>query len=197
MTFVLDDNKTCDKKEAEEVWITRDQSFLKKRQCTIQLTVFADGKRFPPIIIFRGQVLRINAAEKKNSIDALKLFFSLKLGVTGKIIKSLVSEDWVNNFLNPATPGSTLFADIDRDQQTSSVKHLLPIKNKKVLINIPGGATSRVQPLDVVLNKPFKNLVWELFEKHIDENFESYVEGTLSVTKRRILTTKWVADAWG
>ena len=82
LTFVLDDNKTCDKKEAEEVWITRDQSGLEKHQCTIQLTMFADGKRLPPIIIFRGQVLRINAAEKKNSIDALKLFFSLKLGVT-------------------------------------------------------------------------------------------------------------------
>ena len=54
LTFVLDDNKTCDKKEAEEMWITRDQ-----------LTVFADGKRLPPIIIFGGQVLRINAAEEK------------------------------------------------------------------------------------------------------------------------------------
>ena len=87
-------------------------------------------------------------------------------------------------------------ANINRAQQTSSVKHLVHIKNKTVLINIPGGATSKVQPLDVVLSKPFKNHVWELFEKHIDENLESYVEGTLFVTKRRILTTKWVADAW-
>ena len=64
------------------------------------------------------------------------------------------------------------------------------------MINIPRGATSRVQLLDVVVNKPFKNYVRELFEKHIAENLESYVERTLSVAKRRILTTKWVADAW-
>ena len=51
------------------------------------------------------------------------------------------------------------------------------------MIHIPGGATSRVQPLDVVINKPYKNYVRELFEKHIDENLEAYVEGALSVAK--------------
>ena len=63
------------------------------------------------------------------------------------------------------------------------------------MINVPGGTTSRVQPLDVVVKKPLKNYVRELFEKHIDENLEDYLEGTFSVAKRRILTTKWIADA--
>ena len=47
----------------------------------------------------------------------------------------------------------------------------------------------------MVINKPFQNYVLEIYEKHIDENLEVYVEGTLSVAKRRILTRKWVADA--
>ena len=47
----------------------------------------------------------------------------------------------------------------------------------------------------MVVKKPFKNYVRELFKKHIAENLEAYVEGTLSVAKKRILTTKWVADA--
>ena len=59
------------------------------------------------------------------------------------------------------------------------------------MINVPGGTTSRVHPLDVVVKKPLKNYVRELFEKHI----EDYLEGTFSVAKRRILTTKWIADA--
>ena len=82
LSFVLDDNKTYDKKGDKEVWIASDQSGLEKRQCTIQLTVFADDKTLPPVIIFPGQGLGINAAEKKDGIDALRLFFSLKLGVT-------------------------------------------------------------------------------------------------------------------
>ena len=48
------------------------------------------------------------------------------------------------------------------------------------MISIPGDATSRVKPLDVVINKPFKNYVRELFEKHIDENLEAYVEGVVA-----------------
>ena len=93
-------------------------------------------------------------------------------------MKSWVSENWGNHFLNPSTPGSTgkiLLGNIHRAQQTSSVKQLLH-KNKKFLINIPGGATSSVQPLAAVISKPFKNYVRELFEKHIDENLEAYVK---------------------
>ena len=45
-------------------------------------------------------------------------------------------------------------------------------------------------------NKPFKNYVRELFQKHIDENLKVYIEGILYVTKRRILITKWLVDAW-
>ena len=82
LPFVLDDNKTYYKKGAEVVWIASGQSSLEKRQCTVQLIVFSDGKTLPPHIIFRGQGLRINEAEKKNWINALKLFFSLKLSLT-------------------------------------------------------------------------------------------------------------------
>lgn len=67
-------------------------------------------------------------------------------------------------------------------------------KNKTVLKNIPEGVTTRVQPLNVVINTPFKNYGRELFEKQIDENLKDYVKGTLSVAKRLILTAKWVAD---
>ena len=44
------------------------------------------------------------------------------------------------------------------------------------MIKISGGATSRVQPLDLANNNPFKNYIR-------DENLEAYVEGTLSVAK--------------
>ena len=111
-------------------------------------------------------------------------------------MKSYVSEDWHNHFLNPDTPGSTgkiLFADIHRSQQSSSLKQLLH-KNKTVLINILGGAASRVQPLDVVIIKPFKNHVQKIFEKHIDENLDAYVEHYyISMCWRNIICCKKVS----
>ena len=82
---------------------------------------------------------------------------------------------------------------IIQSSATSSVTQLLH-KNKTFLINIPRGATSKIKPLAVVIRKPFKNYVRELFGKHIDENLEAYVEGTLSAAKKQILATKWIAD---
>ena len=69
-------------------------------------------------------------------------------------------------------------------------------KNKTTLINVPGGTTSRVQPLDVAINKPFKNRVRQTFEEHLHKNLPLSTEGKLTASDRRDLTTKWVGDAW-
>ena len=37
-----------------------------------------------------------------------------------------------------------------------------------------------MQPLDVGINKPFKNYARELFEQHLDKNLESCVEGKIT-----------------
>ena len=58
------------------------------------------------------------------------------------------------------------------------------------LINVPSGTTSRVQPLDVVINKPFTNHIRKDFESHLEENLDLYAEGKLSASERRVLTTK-------
>ena len=111
--------------------------------------------------------LRINVSGKKEWDQCVRVVFQAKAWCDENIMKSWVSEDWDNHFLNPATPGFTgkiLFADIHRAPETSSVKQLLH-KNKIFLINIAGGARSRVQPLDVVVNKPFKNYARKFFKK--------------------------------
>ena len=75
-----------------------------------------------------------------------------------------------------------------RAQQSDGVKALLKKKNAE-LVNIPPGCTSRVQPLDVSFNKPFKDVVRQQFEKHLEENFQRYTEGKISAFERRVLVT--------
>ena len=82
-----------------------------------------------------------------------------------------------------------LIADVHRAQQTDKVKELLAFKHT----NVPPGCTRRVQPLDVSFNKPFKNAIKEDFEKHINENLDSYVMGKIRASERRVVITKWVA----
>ena len=99
---------------------------------------------------------------------------------------------------NPATPessGKILCADVHRAQQTATVKRMLQSKNT-VLVNIPPGCASKVQPLDVSINKPFKDYLQTQFEKHRDENIELYINNKLTASKRQVLVNKWVAEAW-
>ena len=101
-------------------------------------------------------------------------------------------------FFNPATPessGKILCADVHRAQQAATVKRMLQSKNT-ILVNIPPGCTSKVQPLDVSINKPFKDYLRTQFEKHRDENIELYISNKLTASKRRVLVSKWVAEAW-
>ena len=85
-------------------------------------------------------------------------------------------------------------ADVHTAQQTEAVKTALR-KYKTKLVNVPPGCTSRVQPLDVSVNKPFKEEVKRQHEKHMSDNLQLYTV-IHSAWQRRVLLTKWVAEAW-
>ena len=128
----------------------------------------------------------------------MKVVFQSKAWCDEAVMKNWVKEDWGDIFFNPATPGSTgkiLFADVHAAQQTDDVTILLG-KLKTTLINVQSGTTSQVQPLDVVINKPFKSHVRYCFERHLNENLDLYVEGKLLVSERRVLTSNWVVESW-
>ena len=79
-------------------------------------------------------------------------------------MKEWTHDECSNIFTNPPTNGSTgniLVAVVHRVQQTDPDKRLLQSKNT-ILVNVPG-CTSRVQALDVVIKKPFKNPIKEIF----------------------------------
>ena len=80
-------------------------------------------------------------------------------------------------------------------QQTNSVKELLK-KRKTSLVNVPPGCTSRVQVVDLLINKPFKDEVRSLFEDHLDKILYQYVDGKINASQRRVLMTKSVGEAW-
>ena len=100
-------------------------------------------------------------------------------------------------FTNPPRANSSdkiLVADVHRTQQTEEVKQLLQRK-KTLLINVHPGCSSRVQPLDVSVNKPSKDAVRTQFEKHLNGNLTLYTEGKIPASGRRKLLTRWVGNA--
>ena len=63
------------------------------------------------------------------------------------------------------------------------MKELLK-KQKTSLANLPPGCKSRVQVVNVMINKPFKDEVRSLFEDHFDKILDQYVDGEINASKR-------------
>ena len=141
-------------------------------------------------MIFRGKGKRIRPDEKKTWNKRVKVYFQPKAWYDKSILKQWVCDKSGNIFTNPTTSrssGKILVANVHTAQQTDEVKRLL-VTTKTVVVSVPPGCTSRVQLLDVLVNKPFKNYVREQFEKHLDENLELYVEGKLAASEKRVRT---------
>lgn len=65
LPFTFNSGQGYNKTGEKTFWHRGAASGLDKRQCTVQLTIFADGEaRVPPLLIFRGNGLRISQAEK-------------------------------------------------------------------------------------------------------------------------------------
>ena len=63
---INDDSKTYEITNSKDVWCKSGQSGLDKRQCTVQRIAFEDSiPCIKPLLIFRGQGLRIKNSEKE------------------------------------------------------------------------------------------------------------------------------------
>ena len=129
LPFTLDDGKTYADKGSSEVWCASGSSGLDKRQCTVQLTIFADGApRVRPLVIFRGKGLRISNKEQESWDRRVQVAFQPDAWCDEAMMKKWINEQWGNIFINPPTTGSTgkiFVADVHRAQQTDDVKALL------------------------------------------------------------------------
>ena len=198
LPFVLDDGKTYNETGAKEVWCASAASGLEKRQCTVQLTVFADGiSRVSPLIVFRGQGKRLAKKEKDGWDPRVRVMFQVNAWSDGAVRKEWIESEWGNVFTNSpsSSTGKILVADMHRAQQTDEVIELLR-QHKTIMVSIPAGCTSHIQPLGVCINKPFKDTVRAEHERHQQENLNLYTENKMSTSERHILITKWVVNAW-
>jgi len=80
---------------------------------------------------------------------------------------------------------------VHRAQKTEKVKLTLRTQHSTIAM-IP---SSLVQPLDVVVSAPFKRMVKEYAEQHYEANITNWMNGKYTSSERRVLMTKWVADA--
>jgi hypothetical protein len=175
LAFDFMSTRTYDKKGAKTVWFKESRGGWYKRQATLQVCAFADGiNRLKPLLIFHGVEKgdsRRREEEKRYSPDVKVLWNPKTYANEGTMLY------WLKHMWR-TSPGCSVYV-YTREQEPCLVldafkAHLTPkiagtLKSQRTTISvIPGGCTGYIQPLDVSLNKPLKDLIQEEQDDHYD-----------------------------
>lgn len=133
------------------IWTRTTGSGHDKRQCTVQLTVFADGEpKLKPLLIFKGTGKRIPEKETKLYDSRVVVKFQDNAWCDEEIMIFWIRKMWnCGRFFDQGQKQSKLLVyDEHCAQTTEKVQDILKREcNTTVAIVLPG-ATSKVQPLD-------------------------------------------------
>ena len=181
------------------IWTRTTGSGHDKRQCTVQLTVFADGEpRLKPLLIFKGTGKRIPEKETKLYDSRVVVKFQDNAWCDEEIMIFWIRKMWnCGMFFDQGQKRSKLLVyDEHRAQTTEKVRDILKRECNTTVALVPPGATSKVQPLDVAFNAEFKKAVDRQATEHLAGSPELFATGKVTASDRRILFTKWVGQAW-
>ena len=153
-----------------------------------------------PLIIFHGSDTNTSAPLRWEE----KLFDSrvvVKFNPKG-YANSTIMLFWLEFMLLPvlSTGPTLLVMDLFKSHSTQEIKDWLRTHGIVPSL-VPGGCTGLVQPLDVSVNRPFKDILKQVIDDAVDlaerqtpaagkKNWQS------AASKMRVMMTKCVGDAW-
>jgi hypothetical protein len=143
-------NYTLEKKGVKEVLLKT--TGCEKLHLTVMLAATADGRKLPPFLILKRKTLPKSEAFPKDVIVRAQE----KGWMTEELTLEWLKIVWGRRPRASLNQPSMLVLDAFKGHLTDSVKNQFR-EMKTDLVVIPGGVTSVLQPMDVSLNKPFKD----------------------------------------
>jgi hypothetical protein len=159
-----------------------------KQRCIMMLTITADGHKLPPFVIFR----------KKLPKDIFPLAIIVRVQERGWMTEELILE-WLN-VVWERRPGallckrSILVLDSFHGHMTVRVK--AKVNEDSDLVVIPGGMTKLLQPLDVVINWPFKVAFWWLYNQWMTTTKHELRPSSRMKCTPLLTVCEWILAAW-
>ena len=161
-----------------------------KSRFTVVLTCLADGTHLKPMVIFKRKTI-----SKEKFPPGVIIHCHPKGWMDEAGLKVWIQKVW------SARPGgllrkrSLLIWDSFRAHLVDSVKEALR-KTKTDIAVIPGGLTSVLQPLDVSLNKPFKDHLRAKWTTWMIEGQKSFTAGGNIKAAPLSTVCSWVIESW-
>ena len=133
-----------------------------KRDCTVTLTCTASGKMLQPFVTFKAKTQHILKKIKTKECDVI-VTAQPKEWMDHQLMLTLIRKVLVKY-----TKGqhALLVFDTFTGHLIDDVLASLAENNKSYVL-IPGSCTSKIQPLDVCLNKPFKTYIHGAWEEYM------------------------------
>ena len=113
----------------------------------------------------------------------------------GEGMKTWIDKVWCSRRGGLGRRRSLLVCDAFEAHVTERVKTALTRENTNLAV-IPGGLTSILQPLDVSLNKPFKDGVRKRWMEWMAEGIHEFTASGRQKKPSEELILSWIAGAW-
>jgi hypothetical protein len=162
-----------------------------RKRFTVALTISSHGDKLMPFIIFPG----------KRPIKPSTAFTNVIVCVQPKgFMDGIRFQDWVSRVMtvgrSASSPTEILVLDsFSAHANPTAVQKLKDVN--LILLQVPGGCTPFIQPLDVAVNKPFKNRVRDSYRRWManDAIHTFSKNGTMQAASREEVV-QWVQTAW-
>ena len=132
-------------------------SDCEKKHVTNVLSATADGKMLPPMIILKGKTTK--TIEKLRLPDGFIVKTQAKAWMDEELMHVWLEDIWLKHTKLMSQKlgfeNSLLTFDAFSAHKTDEVEAKL-VQSKSDILMIPAGCTSKCQPMDVCINKPFK-----------------------------------------
>jgi hypothetical protein len=153
-----------------------------KRHFTVVLACSASGDMLPPMIIFKGK-RKVNLKPPSGYVVTVQK----KGWMDGDLMST-----WLKKIVLPYTKKQKTLLILDSFSAHADAHFaLLASKYNINLALIPGGCTSKVQPLDVSLNKPFKDVARHQWIDFVTSSAETTESGNLKAASKEQVVA-WV-----
>lgn len=193
--FDLVPDKTVDRVGAKSCTIR--STGAEKRHITIVLTVTTNGTMLPPMMIFkRKRCLKLTA------LEGVLVCVQPKAWMDEELMEQYLEHIWQPYVKSTAEElglpdhDSLLTLDSFKAHTTDGIEKKMQEHGTTYCV-IPGGCTSKLQPLDVSVNKPFKQMLQGSWAEYIHTAMDETADKTAKIktaTKQQVLD--WVVSAW-
>ena len=188
LTFDMPPNRTIHNTGEKTIKIRTTGN--EKNRVTVVLTCAGDGSKLRPMVIFKRKTLPkvankhgiVIAAQEKGWMDTERM-------------KIWIEKVWRARRGGLGRRRSLLVLDAFEAHVTDSVKTAIARENTNLAV-IPGGLTSILQPLDISLNKPFKDNVRRRWMEWMAEGIHEFTAGGRQKKPSEEVILSWIAGAW-